>query len=91
MTTYILSIQDPDDINTIAEQYFSDTPFQTFNKGDIIDPSFWEGRGLIEQDKVLQVINIEHHIWKSEAGILTDGIMVYTKKVQDNNELRRSQ
>jgi hypothetical protein len=61
------------------------TPFMTIQRGDIINPSIWEGSQ--SPMKVLKAVNVEHIIWETDDHV-GDKLMVFTDEVDGTAELR---
>jgi hypothetical protein len=69
---YHLEICGPGEKNVLAS-FTSDSPFMTINRGDIFNPLQWDC-GVT--DGRLQVVNVEHGIWKSPDGQMSHKMLV---------------
>lgn len=83
---YILEIYHPGSIRDGLAMFFSETPFQTISKGDILSPSLWANASDFLQPLV--VVNAEHIIWETKDGLARHKLCVYTKSVEDNEASR---
>lgn len=70
------------------EVFESDTPFLPISRGELLNPGSWDD-GIVPGTTILQVVNLEHIIWKSNDQI-KHKIVVYTKEVEDNKVTRLS-
>lgn len=81
---YQLEIYEPGGARDVRVFFESDTPFQSFQKGDLINPRTWDGD---YDGHVLGVVSVEHIIWNSREGV-KHKLCVFTEKVEDTAESR---
>ncbi len=75
-TTYTLEIYEPDDDSCVVAVFESDTPFIPLAKGEYIHPGFFE---MTDTKEILEVVSVEHILWKIEGSHQTQKVCVRTK------------
>jgi hypothetical protein len=78
---YQLEIYEPGGANDVRVFFESDTPFQSFQRDDLINPRSWHD----DEGRALRVVSVEHIIWDSQEGV-KHKLCVFTETVKDTAE-----
>jgi hypothetical protein len=63
-TEYILEIRDDASTRKEVPTFVSSTPFQSFSKGDFIDPGMWADNVDLPAGRVYEIQYVLHRIYK---------------------------
>ena len=79
---YSLEVYDPGRTDVVLMNFESDAPFQTIQRGDLVNP-YPSGDGTT----ILQVSQVEHILWEAD-GRPKHKLCVFTKEVKNTREIR---
>ena len=79
---YAIEIYHPGSTENAWVSFYSDSPFQSINKGDIIRPTHFPDASA---EAMLRVTSIEHLLWSDSERQSKHKICIYTEEIEDSD------
>jgi len=83
---YELEIYEPDSKLDALQTFKSDTPFMNINKGEILNPAFFDTYDN-SSHKLFKVTQVEHIIWVAH-GETTQKVLIFTTEIENTPEAK---